>query len=117
MEFCSDPLNWCIQGTGPAYASLGAITTNSSSAHLAGLFFFYTNATQVSQLFSLLCHNLTNEQFAHYAVITPETANLPADILQTISYQKIQNSATGSEPKGIWEQYALSFQFLYGDCQ
>ncbi len=93
-----------LQGTEPSNASLGAITTNSSSAHLVGMFFFYTNATQVSQLFSLLCHNLSNEQFAHYAVITPEAANLPADILQTIPYQEIQNSKTGGAPKDLWHQ-------------
>ncbi len=50
------------------------------------------------------CHCENGNKLGGYAVITPEAANLLGDILQAIPYEQIQNNATGSEPKGIWEQ-------------
>ncbi len=69
-----------LQGTKPADASLGAIDKKSMPVHIAGMFFFKTDGIKMKNMVSLLCHNLSNSQFAHYAVIEPTQANLPADI-------------------------------------
>ncbi len=43
-----------------------------------------TKAVPAQQLLGLLEKNLTGKVFASYAVITPETANLPEDVLGAI---------------------------------
>ncbi len=49
-----------------------------------------------------------NSQFVHYAVITPEQANLPLDVLEAIPYEGMQNSKTGGAPKNLWQQLSVA---------
>ena len=80
-------------------AKLGAIERASMPVHIVGTFFFETDASQLSSLLSLLAKNHTGKVFAKYAVITPENANIPSDVLEAIPYVGLHNSATGAEPK------------------
>ncbi len=93
-----------LQGTKPSDARLGAIDKKSMPVHIVGMFFFKSDGTKMKNMISLLCHNLSNEQFAHYAAITPEQVNIPSDVLEAIPYEGIQNSKTGGAPENLWQQ-------------
>jgi len=67
-------------GRDSSVAKMGAIGTKTNGVHIAGVFFFKASGSQVVQLLNLLKKNLTGVQFAGYAVITLEVANLPVDI-------------------------------------
>ncbi len=62
------------------------------------------NREKISEPKEVIVIEVVDTQFAHYAVITPEAANLPADILQAIPYEQIQNSVVGTPPENLWQQ-------------
>ena len=84
-------------GRDSSVAKMGAIGTKTNGVHIVGVFFFKASGSQVVQLLNLLKKNLTGVQFAGYAVITPEVANLPIDIPlnSPLSYCAVLNDMVG----------------------
>ncbi len=88
-----------LQGSDKKVAKMGVIGDADMPVHLVGMFFFEVKDSEVLQtLLYKLTHNLTGQEFGHYAAITPELANLPEEILRAVPFIGLKNSETGDKP-------------------
>ena len=94
-------------------AVMGAIGARSKGVYIVGMFFFkVNNGAEIADLLFLLTKSESSKVFAKYAIITPEEANLPEDVLAAIPYRGVENSATGDEPKHLWGYITSTFTNL-----